>query len=67
MERLEYHEGETFHWGGYPVTIAHARGGKLVAFVGSGESETGEDTKRLARLLRAKLDKALRKEDTAGN
>lgn len=63
MERLEYHEGETFHWGGYPVTVAHARGGKLVAFVGSGECETGEDTQRVARLFRAKLDKANQKEE----
>ena len=67
MERLEYHEGETFHFGGFPVTVAHARGGKLVAFVGSGECETGEDTQRVARLYRAKLDILRRKEDTAGN
>ena len=62
MERIDYHEGETFHLGGFAVTVAHARAGRLVAFIGTGECETATDTKRLARLLRAKIDKPHEKE-----
>lgn len=67
MERLEYHEGETFHWGGFPVTVAHARGGKFIAYVGSGECETAYHTERRAKQERDKLDILRRKENTAGN
>lgn len=57
MERFDHHEGETFYFGGFPVTVAHARAGRLIAYIGSGECETAEDTKRVASLLRKKLDR----------
>ena len=67
MERLDYREGETFRLGGFPVTIAHARGGRLVAFVGSGECETAYHTERRAREYLENLDNAGRKEEDNRN
>jgi len=63
MERLDHHELETFYFGGFPVTIAHARGGKLIAFVGSGECETAYHTERRARMERESLDAKTKRED----
>jgi hypothetical protein len=57
MERIEYRELETFHFGGFPITVVTARAGTFIALIGSGTCETAEDTLRKAKELRAKLDK----------
>jgi hypothetical protein len=67
MEVWEYHEGETWKIGGYPITLAKARGGHFVAFVGSGTCETSADTERKAREYRLNLDNRCQKADDMGN
>ena len=57
MEEWNYRELQTFKIGGFPITIAKARGQHFVAFVGSGTCETEEDTQRKAREYNANLDK----------
>ena len=57
MQRIDVREGETGLFGAFPVTWAYARGGRVIAFVGSDDCETAEDTKRYAGLLQSKLDK----------
>lgn len=66
MEEWNYRELESFKIGGFPITIAKARGQHFVAFVGSGTCETEEDTRKAALKYRANLDKKLIKSDNTG-
>jgi hypothetical protein len=66
MERIDHKEGESFHFGGFPITVGHARGGRVILFVGSGECETTEDTERLYRKMKAKLDRPPRGGQNSG-